>query len=132
VGQYHQMMPKLLHTQVAGYMPLGSARHWLPAAALTIASEWLYSTSSGPARLPGLLQRASTAAFGLVMKNEKASAFVTGLVPSVAWEAHQYNQGGLFSWADIATGAAVGAIVVANSTYPSSETSGGTTAHESA
>jgi hypothetical protein len=115
-------MPKLMHAQVAGYMPLGSARHWLPAAALTIASEWFYNTTSGPMRMPGLLQRASDAAFSITMKNEKVSAVATGLVPSVLWEGHQYNQGGQFSWADIATGAAVGAIVVANSTHPATST----------
>lgn len=120
IGQYHANMPDFMHFDIAGFMPLGSARHVLPATAATVAGEWYCDTSAGYAPRPLRWSRLGNAVFDvffkLAMKNEKVTAFAAGFLPSLAWEVHQYSGGGVFGVADLGVAAATGIVTLAVST----------------
>jgi|GEM_PF-5348843 len=120
MGQYHEDMPRVFHTQIMGTPAIGWFRHIFPAVTLTSASELYTDTSAGyaprPLRwIPGG-ERIFSGFFRLAMKNEKVTAFAAGFLPSVGWEIHQYTNGSIFGVSDLIAAAGAGALTLAVST----------------
>jgi len=120
MGHNYKDMPDVFHTEIAGTPMIDWFRHVFLAVTLTALSELYTDHSAGyaprPLRwIPGG-HKAFGAFFGLAMKSEKLASFAAGFLPSVAWEIHQYHNGGIFGVADLMAAAGAGALTLAVST----------------
>lgn len=119
-GQYKEIALNYVPETVFGFRYLDSARHPLPAVAITLFTQWYSNTAIGEAPRPIRWIHPLRVAFqklsGVILDYERTSAAVIGFIPSVGYELHQYYDGGRIGVGDLVLAGISGALAMKYST----------------